>query len=49
MVGGRVDVNWARQHHDLWAKELEEKGVRPEPAPAKPEKEAPEEPRPAAS
>ncbi|TVP87186.1 MAG: formate dehydrogenase subunit gamma [Thioalkalivibrio sp.] len=49
MVGGRVDVNWARQHHDLWAKELEEKGVRPEPAPARPEKEAPEEPRPAAS
>lgn len=32
MVGGRVDVNWARQHHDLWMEELERKGVRPEPA-----------------
>lgn len=49
MVGGRVDVNWARQHHDLWAKELEEKGVKPEPAAVQPEKEVQQEPRPAAS
>ncbi|AHE97255.1 formate dehydrogenase subunit gamma [Thioalkalivibrio paradoxus] len=49
MVGGRVDVNWARQHHDLWLKELEEKGVKPQPAPAKAETKVEQEPRPAAS
>ena len=49
MVGGRVDVNWARQHHDLWLKELEDKGVKPQPAPAKAEKAVQQEPRPAAS
>lgn len=32
MTTGRVDVNWARQHHDLWYDELQEQGVRPEPA-----------------
>jgi len=50
MVGGRVDVNWARQHHDLWMKELEEKGVKPQPAAeAAPAPKPAEEPRPAAS
>jgi len=23
MVGGKVDANWARQHHDLWYEELD--------------------------
>lgn len=32
MTTGRVDVNWARQHHDLWLEEELAKGVRPEPA-----------------
>jgi formate dehydrogenase subunit gamma len=49
MVGGRVDVNWARQHHDLWMKELEAKGVKPEPAADAPAPQAAETPRPAAS
>jgi len=50
MVGGRVDVNWARQHHDLWMKDLEEKGVKPQPAAdAAPPPKPAEEPRPAAS
>jgi formate dehydrogenase subunit gamma len=49
MVGGRVDVNWARQHHDLWMKELEAKGVKPEPAADAPVPRAAETPRPAAS
>jgi len=26
MTKGYVDLNWARQHHDRWAKECEEKG-----------------------
>ncbi len=29
MGSGRVDLNWARQHHDLWVAELERKGVVP--------------------
>ena len=32
MVTGRVDTNWAKQHHDLWYEELLEKGVTLEPA-----------------
>lgn len=31
MTTGRVDVVWAKQHHDLWYDELMEKGVTPEP------------------
>lgn len=38
MIGGRVDTNWAKQHHDLWYKEMIEKGVRPEPAAQRPVK-----------
>lgn len=34
MIGGRVDVNWAKQHHPLWYKELEEQGVKPVPTAA---------------
>ena len=50
LVGGRVDVNWARQHHDLWMKDLEEKGVKPQPAAgAAPPPKPAEEPRPVAS
>ncbi len=29
MGSGRVDLNWARQHHDLWVAELERKRVLP--------------------
>jgi formate dehydrogenase subunit gamma len=32
MATGRVDVEWAKQHHDLWYQELVAKGVMPEPA-----------------
>ncbi len=32
MAHGTVDVNWAKQHHDLWYEELATKGVRPVPA-----------------
>jgi len=32
MVTGRVDAEWAKQHHDLWYQDLLERGVRPEPA-----------------
>lgn len=32
MARGRVDVNWAKQHHDLWYQEQLAKGVRPVPA-----------------
>lgn len=31
MTTGRVDTNWAKQHHDLWYQELIDQGVRPEP------------------
>jgi len=31
MATGRVDAEWARQHHDLWVKELAAKGIYPEP------------------
>ncbi|MGF1527617.1 MAG: formate dehydrogenase subunit gamma [Candidatus Competibacterales bacterium] len=31
MTSGRVDVAWAKQHHDLWLEELEAKGVKPTP------------------
>lgn len=30
MKTGRVDYNWAVQHHDLWVEELKAKGVEPE-------------------
>ncbi len=30
MKTGRVDVQWAKQHHDLWYDELLEKGVEPQ-------------------
>jgi len=37
MTRGEVDVNWAKQHHDVWYEELEAKGVVPrEPAAEKP-------------
>ena len=26
MGSGKVDLNWAREHHDLWVEELEDKG-----------------------
>jgi formate dehydrogenase subunit gamma len=26
MGSGKVDLNWAREHHDLWVEELERKG-----------------------
>lgn len=29
MTGGRVDVNWARQHHDLWYQDELAKGAQP--------------------
>lgn len=29
MGSGRVDLNWARQHHDLWVAELERRGAVP--------------------
>jgi formate dehydrogenase subunit gamma len=29
MGSGRVDANWAREHHDKWVEELERKGVVP--------------------
>jgi formate dehydrogenase subunit gamma len=32
MIHGRVDVEWAKQHHGLWLQELREQGVEPEPA-----------------
>ncbi|MCP5425788.1 MAG: formate dehydrogenase subunit gamma [Gammaproteobacteria bacterium] len=35
MINGKVDVEWAKQHHDLWYEEEIAKGVRPEPV-AKP-------------
>src|SRR5216684_327402 len=33
MATGYVDVNWAKQHHDLWYEELKKRGVKSEPAP----------------
>lgn len=32
MAKGRVDVNWAKQHHDLWYQDEIAKGVQPQPA-----------------
>lgn len=32
MTTGRVDVNWAKQHHDLWLEDELAKGVKPTPA-----------------
>ena len=32
MGSGRVDLNWAREHHDLWVAKLERKGKIPRPA-----------------
>lgn len=32
MTRGKVDVNWARQHHDLWYEQLQAKGVKAMPA-----------------
>jgi len=32
MTSGRVDVNWAKQHHDVWYDEELAKGNRPEAA-----------------
>jgi len=26
MGSGKVDLNWAREHHSLWVEELEKKG-----------------------
>lgn len=36
MTTGRVDANWARQHHDQWLEELAAKGVKAEAAPSAP-------------
>ncbi|MBA4741234.1 MAG: formate dehydrogenase subunit gamma [Azoarcus sp.] len=33
MTRGRVDVNWAKQHHDLWYEDEIARGVKPEPEP----------------
>ena len=33
MVNGRVDVAWAKQHHDLWYEELQKEGVQPDKTP----------------
>ncbi len=30
MINGRVDANWAKQHHDLWYRELMKKGIKAE-------------------
>ena len=38
MTTGRVDVEWAKQHHDLWYQELMDKGVKPEVTPDSPQK-----------
>jgi formate dehydrogenase subunit gamma len=27
MGSGEVDLNWAKEHHSLWVKEMEAKGV----------------------
>jgi len=27
MISGRVDEHWAREHHDIWAEQLEKKGL----------------------
>ena len=32
MTTGRVDVEWARQHHNLWYHEMMDQGVEPKPA-----------------
>ncbi len=32
MIKGEVDVNWMKQHHDLWYEELQRKGVAPQSA-----------------
>ncbi len=32
MGSGKVDLNWAREHHDLWVAKLEKKGKVPRPA-----------------
>jgi len=32
MGSGKVDLNWAREHHDLWVAKLEKKGRIPRPA-----------------
>jgi len=32
MGSGKVDLNWAREHHDLWVAKLEKKGKIPRPA-----------------
>ena len=29
MTTGHVDVNWAKQHHDLWYEDLKKAGVEP--------------------
>lgn len=34
MSTGRVDLEWAREHHDLWVDDLEEKGRVPRSSPA---------------
>jgi len=36
MVTGRVDTEWAKQHHDLWYEELLAKGVQPVKTPPAP-------------
>ena len=32
MNSGKVDRNWAKEHHNLWVKEEDEKNKKPEPA-----------------
>jgi len=36
MINGKVDTNWAKQHHDIWYDKQLEQGVQPQPAPETP-------------
>lgn len=36
MTTGEVDLNWARQHHDIWLEDLQRKGKLPEPVSSPP-------------
>ena len=47
MLTGRVDAEWAKQHHDLWYQALLERGDRPEPRATSRQRAATKRPRPA--
>ena len=49
MTTGRVDVEWARQHHNLWYHEMMDQGVEPRPADAPAADERPNTPSSAAT